>query len=72
LEVEGLHGPNQAQAPSRNQLVKGLAGLLAEPVGHLVHEGKIFADQGIAPVQAQPGLFGLIGLVQGLEPFFVA
>ena len=62
FEVEGLHGPNQPQASSRNQLVKGLACLLAEAVGNLAHEGQIFADQGLAPVEAELGLFGLVGL----------
>jgi len=62
LEVEGLHGPNEPQASCRNQLVKGLACLPAEAVRHLAHQGQIFLDQGIAPVEAELGLFGLVGL----------
>ena len=72
LEVEGLHGPNQPQASRRNQLVKWSACLPAEAVCHLAHQGQIFADQGIAPVEAQFGLFGLVGLGQGLEPLLVS
>jgi hypothetical protein len=72
FEVEGLHGPNQPEASRRNQFVKGLACLLTEAVGNLAHEGQIFTDQGIAPVEAQLGLFGLVGLGQGLEPLLVS
>ena len=62
FEVEGFHRTNEPQAPGRNQLVKGSACLLAEAVGHLAHQGQIFTDQGIAPVEAQLSLFGLVGL----------
>jgi hypothetical protein len=69
LEIEGFHRPDQPQVAGGHQLLKGMAAVLAEAVGHLAHQGQVVAHQRIAPMQTP---LALLGIGHGLEPLAVA
>lgn len=69
LQVEGFHRPDQPHVAGGYQLLKGMAAVLTEAVGHLAHQGEVVAHHRIAPVQ--PPLV-LLGIGHGLEPLAVA